>query len=280
MEFLSRLFSQDFMPHGHCYLWRPEILWLHVLSDAAIVLAYYLIPVALVRLVRGRSDLRFGWMFWMFGSFIFLCGTTHLLNIWTTWNGTYRIEGVMKALTGAVSLTTAIALWPLIPKAIALPNTGQLTEANRALQQANEGLEQRVAERTSELARSNQELQQFAYVASHDLREPLRTMCTFLQLLERRTRDQLDDEAREYLTFAIDGSRRMDRLVQGVLDYSRFVPLTIFAALLARAIPGPQGEWLPRALAIGCAGLAAHRTKQAWFGLIAGIVAYWLLRQW
>lgn len=65
-----------------------------------------------------------------------------------------------------------------------------------------------------------------------------------------------------------------------VLDYSRFVPLTVFAALLTRAIPSPPGEWLPRALAIGCAGIAVHRTKQAWFGLIAGFVAYALLRRW
>ncbi len=62
-EFLTRLFSSDFMPHGYCYLWNPGVLWLHAISDGVITLAYYLIPLALVYFVRKRSDLPFHWMF-------------------------------------------------------------------------------------------------------------------------------------------------------------------------------------------------------------------------
>ncbi len=57
IDFFRRLFSSDFMPHGHCFFWRPEILWLHVSSDTLIVISYYLIPFALVYLVRKRRDL-------------------------------------------------------------------------------------------------------------------------------------------------------------------------------------------------------------------------------
>ena len=90
LEFLHKLFASDFMPHGYCYLWKPGIVWLHVASDATITLAYYLIPVALFYFVRKRRDLPFNWMFVMFAVFILGCGTTHLMEVWTVWHGTYR----------------------------------------------------------------------------------------------------------------------------------------------------------------------------------------------
>jgi hypothetical protein len=82
-EFLSKLFSSDFMPHGHCYFWNPEIVWLHATSDGLIALSYYFIPLMLIYFVRKRRDLAFGWMFVMFGIFILGCGTTHLMEVWT-----------------------------------------------------------------------------------------------------------------------------------------------------------------------------------------------------
>jgi len=128
------------MPHGHCFLWRPDLLWLHVGSDLAIVLAYYSIPLALVYFTKRRTDLHFRGLFLLFGLFIFLCGTTHLMDVWTTWSASYWIEGVVKAVTAAVSLITAVVLWPIVPKALSLPSPMQL-------QTANENLRQEVAER-------------------------------------------------------------------------------------------------------------------------------------
>ena len=84
-EFLSKLFSSDFMPHGACYLWRPEIVWLHATSDTLIALSYYLIPIVLIYFVRKRTDLPFNWIFMMFGVFILACGTTHVMEVWTLW---------------------------------------------------------------------------------------------------------------------------------------------------------------------------------------------------
>ena len=82
------LSSEDFMPHGMCFLWRPDLLWLHATSDTLIALAYYSIPVALIYFVRRRKDLVFPALFILFGVFIFACGTTHLLAVWTIWHPT------------------------------------------------------------------------------------------------------------------------------------------------------------------------------------------------
>src|SRR3954469_21986166 len=87
-----------FMPHGHCYLWTPQVVWLHVISDALIALAYYSIPVTLVGFVRRRKDLTFSWMFVCFAVFILACGTTHLMEIWNVWHSNYWLSGGVKAL--------------------------------------------------------------------------------------------------------------------------------------------------------------------------------------
>jgi signal transduction histidine kinase len=91
----------------------------------------------------------------------------------------------------------------------------------KAIRMLNTELEQRVAERTAELRRSNEELQQFAYVVSHDLQEPLRMVSSYVQLLARRYQDKLDDEANEFIGYAVEGTQRMRQLIQDLLAYSQ-----------------------------------------------------------
>jgi CHASE3 domain sensor protein len=123
------------MPHGYCYLWDPRIVWLHVISDGLITLSYYCIPVVLIYFIRKNRDLPFNRIFWMFGTFILACGTTHLMEIWNVWHGSYALAGIIKAITAAVSVVTAGMLIPLVPKVISLPGRMHLLEENRKLEQ-------------------------------------------------------------------------------------------------------------------------------------------------
>src|ERR1051325_3218228 len=173
MNLLHNLFSSGpFMPHGHCYFWTRDLIALHTVSDALIVLAYYSIPLTLVYFVRKRKDIAFNWMFVCFAVFIMACGTTHLMEIWNIWHANYWVSGSIKALTAVASVPTAILLLKLVPQALALPSTAQLNRVNEALQaeiaerkqvearlrEVNEGLEARVNERSQELRHSNDAL--------------------------------------------------------------------------------------------------------------------------
>ncbi len=125
LEFFRKLFDSDFLPHGTCYLWDSGVLWLNVVSDLVIALAYYAIPVLLFWFVRRRRDIRFNWILAAFAVFILACGTTHLLGVWTVWHSTYRLDGVVKAVTAVTSVTTAILLAPLLPALVKMPNPAE-----------------------------------------------------------------------------------------------------------------------------------------------------------
>jgi signal transduction histidine kinase len=133
---LERLLdSSMFSPHGICLLWEPELIWLHVASDAVIAVAYFSIPFALGIFVSKRRDVEFGWVLWAFALFITACGLTHVFSIYTLWVPIYGIEGLVKAATAAASIVTAAMLWPLLPKLLAIPSPAQLRLAYSALEQ-------------------------------------------------------------------------------------------------------------------------------------------------
>lgn len=227
---LHDLFRNDFMPHGFCFRWNPEILWLHVYSDGLIAISYYLIPIGLFYLIWRRRDLayEYHWIVLLFSIFIFSCGTTHLMSIWTLWHGAYGWEGIAKAVTALASFPTAVLLLRTIPAALKLPSA-------KELRRLNEGLEQRVLERTTELnamnreleevnatlRRANSDLNQFASSASHDLREPIRMMSIYTQLLQRRIGVGLDEESQTFLSYVAEGASRVDGLVQDLLNYTQ-----------------------------------------------------------
>lgn len=112
-----------FLPHGACLLWQPSLMLLHLVSDAIIALAYYVIPVIFLYALRRQKYMasQFQKLFLLsFGLFIFLCGTTHIIGILVLWKPIYWIDGIVKAVTGIVSVTTAFLVAPQIPKEISI----------------------------------------------------------------------------------------------------------------------------------------------------------------
>jgi PAS domain S-box-containing protein len=120
------------MPHGYC-LRLPEVIWLHEISDLVIALSYFLIPLALIYLVRTRRDLFYPWMFSLFGLFIISCGATHLLSVVVLWHPVYRPDGLVKGITALVSFPTALLLFRLLPDAKRLPSAQLLRDQNAML---------------------------------------------------------------------------------------------------------------------------------------------------
>ncbi|MBD2342872.1 sensor histidine kinase [Anabaena subtropica] len=142
MELIHQFLGDGFfIPHGHCYLWKPGLVWLNIISDSLIALAYYSIPISLVYFVQKRDDLPFKGILLLFGAFIVSCGTTHLMEIWTLWHPTYWLSGSLKAITALISVYTASVLVPIIPQALALPSPAQLEATNTQLTTALKKLE-------------------------------------------------------------------------------------------------------------------------------------------
>ena len=78
--------GEQFLPHGHCYMWSPGVLWMHVIADILIAMAYFTIPFALLYIARRRRDLPFDWLVVCFGMFIVACGLTHVMDVWNVWH--------------------------------------------------------------------------------------------------------------------------------------------------------------------------------------------------
>jgi signal transduction histidine kinase len=251
-DYLSWLSRMDFLPRGNCYLWQGDIILLQTLADGMIAVAYFSIPVLLLTLIRKRKRRSIGWMFWVFAIAFLLSGITHIFNIATIWQPAYSVEAAIKIATGAAWLITAVVLLKAIPQFLAMPMPEEMSAMNRSLaqqinlnrkseerlRQLNADLERRVAERTAALERSNQDLMQFAYIASHDLQEPLRMVSNYTELLERRYASHLNEEARLFMRYAIDGARRMQELIGDLLMYAQierdsvlFRPIEVKAAV-------------------------------------------------
>jgi PAS domain S-box-containing protein len=314
-----------------------------------IAFSYFCIPLALIYFVRKRPDVPFRLVFWLFGAFILLCGTTHVLSIWVLWKPTYYTEGVIKAMTAVASIGTLIMTVRMMPEAVGLPSPEQLRIANARLEEANAKLEALYAESEergratlgnvmdgvmtldenrriesvnaacsaifgyaaeemigqdsrmlvadvfrseheaffvnakglkdaeigggireamgrhkdgreiplqtavsaftiqgkryfssiirdvtktkqaedsrqrllTRLTESNTELERFAYVASHDMQEPLRMVLNFSQIIAKDYGERLDDEGKEYLKIVGDSALRMRDMVQDLLEYAR-----------------------------------------------------------
>lgn len=214
---LKNLFEQSnyFMPHGHCYLWLPTLLWLHVVSDVLIGTAYVCISLILYLFVR-KIRLPFSPIFIAFGLFIGLCGMTHFMAVWTVWKPDYMVDGLIKAATAAASVATAIGLFRVRPQVYEVVHAARLSEERRVQ------LETTLAE-MNELYKKIKELDElkskfFANV-SHELRTPL---ALILGPVEHMLEDsRLDTDHRRQLESINRNSKSLLKQVNDLLDVAK-----------------------------------------------------------
>jgi signal transduction histidine kinase len=200
--------SGQFLPHGHCYMWSPGVLWMNVVADILIAMAYFTIPFALLYIARRRRDLPFDWLVVCFGVFIIACGLTHVMDVWNVWHAHYWAEGIVKVIAAAASVPTAILLWRFLPGILMLPSQRQLRDANESL------------------ARANRELEAFTASVSHDLRSPLTTIAGQAGLLELSLPDATDEQKRR-LTRIQSSVKQMSELIEALLVLSRISRQTL-----------------------------------------------------
>ncbi len=151
----------------------PLLMMTMALANGVISISYSSIPVFLIIFIRKRKDIPFSWILVMFGAFILACGTTHVVHIVGLWWPVDWWQAAVDAFCAIISVTTAILVWPLLPKLLAIPSPAQLRAVNLELQnekavlertqselrKAYAEVEQRVTERTADLARANASLQ-------------------------------------------------------------------------------------------------------------------------
>jgi signal transduction histidine kinase len=238
LHYLQQLWETNTLsPHGICLLWRPELIWTHVAADAIIGISYYSIPIALAYFVSRRNDLIYGWVFWAFALFILACGTTHFFSIYTLWVPDYGTEALIKLATAALSIITAIGLWPLLPKALAIPSTEQLHRINAELKQQvderNTALAALQAEKTARLKtedmlRQSQKMEALGQITgeiAYDFSNVLTAIAGNLERLEQRFRDQPD--IHRSIKAAMQGAIRGGVMTQKLLASGHHKPLKV-----------------------------------------------------
>ena len=353
VEFFGKLSdTSDWPPRWKCGNWSDFHGWLYIISDLLVWSAYFAIPLIIIRYISKKHDARFIRLYFLFAGFILACGATHFFDAVTFWVPVYRINALVRAITGIISWITIFYIIKVLPMAFTLrssaeleaeveqrkkaeekfrnlleaapdpivivneagliqlvnaktvkmfgytrdemvdqkvcilmpmlmplrlevielikstehqngsPNqisikeelmgtrkTGEIfpvevclsplvTEEGlslsaairdisekklmeKTIREANINLERKVQQRTAELERKNKELEQFAYVASHDLQEPLQTTSGFVQLLRKQYHNRLDPAADQYIDYVVQASGRMKTLIKDLLDYSR-----------------------------------------------------------
>ncbi len=207
----------DFMAHGHCFRWTPDILFAFIVGNILTALSYVIIPFLLFQFYKERKDIPFTALFKWFGLFIIFCGAGHIINTLNIWNGWYRFEAYWVVGTGIVSAITCYFLIRYWNDIINIPSPNQLREANEKLQIE---IEQKDSIQVL-LKRSNEELEQFAYIASHDLQAPLRTISSYIDLIQNQYSSGLDDKGKLYIKNAASGAERMHKMIESLLIYSK-----------------------------------------------------------
>jgi signal transduction histidine kinase/ActR/RegA family two-component response regulator len=214
--------ASGYMPHAHCYLWEPRLVALHGISDALIGSAYVVISLTLAFLVyRARDHIPFHWMVLAFGIFIIACGMTHFMEVITLWTPVYWLSGDVKVVTAIASMTTAIALPPLVPRILALVEAEHLAERRREQLAASNLLLVQAEEARAKAEEADRAKDQFLAMVSHELRTPLSPILAWSRML--KTGKLTEDRERRAVEAIERNASTQAQLIEDLLDVSRIV---------------------------------------------------------
>lgn len=221
----STFFSNsDFMPHGMCYLWQPDILWTSVISDVLTALAYFSITAAVVIFVKKRKDIPYPWFFLLAGSVIFLaCGTSHLVSAIIIWEPIYGISAIVKAITAVTSVATGIIIWLVLPFFLNFPSPSMLEKKNRALQDSLNKLN--IAQTSLIESEKMAAIGGLVAGVAHEINTPLGISITATSSLVETTDKlaknfELNQVSRKELSHYLEGAKLSAKLISNNLQRS------------------------------------------------------------
>jgi signal transduction histidine kinase/CheY-like chemotaxis protein len=240
--------TRSLSPHGICLLWRPELLWTHVVSDAVIGLSYMTIPLTLALILQRRRDVPFGLAVWCFAVFIAACGVTHFMMIVTLWKPWYGAEALVKLVTAVASLGTAIFVWRMIPFVVSLPSPAALRTANAELEARvrerdaaivaleAEREERRKAEAALLQAQKIDALGRLTGGIAHDFNNLLQAVQGSFQLIDKRADDP--PRVRMLAGRGLEATERGVQLTSKLLAFARTKQLDIEPFFIADMVLG------------------------------------------
>ncbi|AQR73434.1 response regulator [Sphingomonas sp. LM7] len=258
LSLLVALSTGSYAPHGASMAWRSDLLWGNTAADAVLALAYFSISLGLAVLIRRRRDFAFGWMFWCFALFLMAGGFVHLMSILTLWRPFYALELVIKGVTAAASIATAIALWPLVSRVISMPSRTQLAAANAeleslvrerdaALAELRDHIDQR-GELEAALLQS-QRLEAVGHLTggvAHDFNNLLQAVAGNLELIARKPDDI--DRVVGWSASALNAVERGRSLTSQLLAFSSKQRMDIDSVRLGELVSGVK-DLIERAVA-------------------------------
>jgi signal transduction histidine kinase len=254
---LSLLAALSTGTRGASLTLRPELFWGNAVAESVLALAYFSIALALGFLIRRRRDFAFRWIFWCFAAFLAAGGIMHLMSL-TGWDPLGSVAVIFKGLTAVGTVATAVALWPLLSKVIAMPSRAQLSDQNAELEAlvrerdaALEDLRQHVAQRLELEAAllQSQKLEAVGQLTggiAHDFNNLLQAVAGNLELIARKPDDI--DRVIGWSASALNAVERGRLLTGQLLAFSSKQRIDLNSVRLAELVGGVK-DLIERAVA-------------------------------
>ncbi len=215
------LFAHDFNARGDVYDWRSDLIWMHIVSDVGIAIAYFAIAFALAYFVRRRSTEVMAAAWWLVSAFALLCGATQIMNVVTIWLPVYVLEAVTKVLAAIICLVTVPVVLRLISIALTLRSPAELERANEQLlaeAEMRRATEQELRLAHEEALQASRAKSGFLANMSHEIRTPMNAVMGMTAALLKTPLTPSQQEIAETIRTS---SENLLSIINDVLDLSK-----------------------------------------------------------